>query len=107
MAPRLEYSARERFWLWALAGAGLIGANGAFIYGLMRPGTLADALSNPIALSFVVEALALMGVLAYLMTRWGVTRLSWPWFVVLSLVGSMAFALPIVLLWPGKSEASR
>jgi hypothetical protein len=95
----IDYTARERFWLWALAVFGFVIANGGFLYGLFfAPNAMSDAMANPIAVSFIVEAFVLMGVFAYLLRRWGVSTLSWGWFVVLSLVGSMAFALPIVLL---------
>ena len=105
MSPRIEYSPTERFWLWVLAAFGFVAVNGAFLYGaFVRPEILAAAQSNPLALAFVVEALVLMAVLAYLLPKWGVTQLSWGWFVVLSLVGSLAFSLPIALLWGGKND---
>lgn len=109
----MEYTARERFWLWALACLGFFGANGVFVWALVaRPETLMSALRNPVAAAFIVEALVLVGVLAYLLTRWGVTRVHWTWFVLLSLVGSIAFALPVALLWgsrrgPGLVAARR
>jgi len=40
-----------------------------------------------------------MGALAYLLPRWGVTARSRLAFVALSLLGGVAFALPVVLLW--------
>ena len=64
-------------------------------------------MSNPLALAFISEALVLVGVVAYLLSKWGVSRMSWQWFVILSLLGSIAFALPVVLLWNrGKTDAS-
>jgi uncharacterized membrane protein YhaH (DUF805 family) len=94
------YTPRERFWLCALAAVGVVAVNGAFVYGVVtRPGALADALTNPVSLAFLAEALLMLAALAYLLGRWGVARLSWRWFLFLSLVGSMAFALPAVLLW--------
>ena len=65
-------------------------------------------MSNPVAAVFIIEALVLMGVFAYLLEKWSVTRLHWGWFVALSLAGGMAFALPVVLLWGsgGKNERS-
>jgi hypothetical protein len=105
MRHPIEYSKRERFWLAALGVLGFLGLNGAFAYGLLfRPELMAEALSNPLALAFMVEALVLVGVLAYLFDRWGVSRLGWGWFVVLSLIGTMAFAIPIVLLFPRSSD---
>ena len=100
MMSEVSYSARERFWLWTVALVGVAGLNGAFVYGaFVRPELLAAALANPVALAFVIETLVLTGVLAYLLERWGVSRLRWPWFVGLSLVGGIAFALPVVILW--------
>ena len=37
--------------------------------------------------------------------RWDVSRLFWQWFVFLSLLGSMAFALAIVLLFPARAKS--
>ena len=93
------YSSIERLGLWTLAAVGLVGLNGAFVYGLVaRPGSLQAALRNPVALAFIVESLVLVGVLAWLLRRWGVSRVHWLWFVALSLLGGIAFALPVVVL---------
>jgi len=106
MANEIEYSDRERFWLWCLSVFGFSAVNVAFLYGtFFQPDALANALTNPIALAFIVEGLVLMGVLAYLLSKWRVARLHWGWFVGLSLLGSMAFALPIVLLWSRRVQA--
>ena len=107
MALDIEYSSQERFWLWCLAAFGFFAVNAAFMYGLLfQPDAMVSALTNPIALAFIVEALVLMGVFAYLLTKWGVSKLHWGWFVFLSLLGSMAFALPIVLLWLRRTRVS-
>lgn len=102
----IEYHRSERLFLWGLAVVGFLGVNGAFLYGLLRPAVLEQALGNPLALAFMVEAMLLMGALAYLLTKWRVSRLHWGWFILLSLLGSMAFALPIVLLWPRERATS-
>src|SRR5262245_1381938 len=104
MPAPVSYSPAERVWLWALAIVGFVFVNGAFIYGVVAvPGALRGALSNPIALAFLVEALLILVALAYLLGKWHVARRSWRWFLLLALIGSMAFALPVVLLW-GKSK---
>jgi hypothetical protein len=100
------YSARERFWLAVLAAFTFFGLNGAFVYGLLHPALLQAALANPLALAFILEAFVLVGVLAYLLRRWGVSRLPWGWFVVLSLLGGLAFSLPVVLLVTGRMGKS-
>ena len=104
---RIEYSPAERGWLTALAVFGFVAVNGAFFYGLLAmPGSLRAALTNPISLAFLVEALLILAALAYFLGKWGVSRLSWRWFLFLSLVGSMAFALPVVLLWRGRRDTA-
>ncbi len=101
MRNAICYTHSERFWLAALGAFGFIAVNGAFAYGLLfQPDALTDALTNPLAAAFIIEALVLVGVFAYLFERWGVSRLGWGWFVLLSLLGSMAFAIPVVLLFP-------
>ena len=107
MSDQVQYSPRERFWLWTLALFGFLAVNGAFLYGLLQPAVLAEAMNNPLALAFIAEAFLLVGVLAYLLRKWGVSRMSWHWFVMLSLLGSIAFALPVVLLWKsGNTQSS-
>lgn len=103
--PNFEFNSHERLWLWILALAGLFLANGAFVYGVFfLPHALSDALTNPISAAFIAESFALMGALAYLLTKWGVGNLPWRWFIFLSLLGGMAFALPVVLLWPKRKS---
>ena len=107
MRQAICYTKTERFWLAALGAFGFFAVNGAFAYGLLfQPDAMTAAWTNPLAAAFMVEALVLVGVFAYLFERWGVSRLGWGWFVVLSLLGSMAFAIPVVLLFP-KREGSK
>ena len=94
-----RYSRSERRWLVAIAVIAFAGVNGGFIYGMtMDPGALEAAWRNPISAAFMVEAFVLTLVLAWLLTRWGVSGMSRGWFILLSLIGSIAFALPVVLL---------
>ena len=102
------YTARERFALWLLGASGLVGLNGAFVYGLLAsPGSLQAALSNPVALAFILEALVLVVVFADLLGKWGLLRVGWGWFVLFSLLGGLAFALPVALLWRQPRDGNR
>lgn len=93
------YTTTERRLLWAIAVVGLVGPNGVFVYHLLfARDTLAAAFSNPVALAFIVDALAATVLLAYLFARWQVSRLSWRWFVVLALAGGLLFAIPAYVL---------
>ena len=101
----MEYSRVERLWLMVLGAVGLFGINGVFLWSLYaRPGALDDALSNPLALAFVVEAMLLVVTLAWLFRKWGLTRMGWGWFVLLSVLGSLAFAIPVALLFPRRDR---
>lgn len=94
-----HYSSTERLCLGALAVFGFVALNGAFMYGvLFRPDTMTAAMTNPLAAAFIVEALVLVPVLAYLMNKWRVSGLHWGWFVFLSLLGGLAFSVPIAVL---------
>lgn len=105
MRRPIAYTRKERVWLATLGVFGFVAVNGAFAYGLVcQPDALTSALTNPLAAAFIIEALVLVGVFAYLFERWGVSRLGWGWFVFLSLLGSMAFAIPVVLLFPRRDE---
>lgn len=94
------YTPRERLVLTVIALVGLFGLNGAFFWALVfDPNALRETLTNPMSAAFVVEACVMVGVLAYLLRKWGVARLGWGWFVLLAFLGGLAFALPAVLLW--------
>lgn len=103
--PLHDYSPKERIFLWVLAGISFFGLNMAFGYGLFfEPSAITGALKNPIAFAFICEAFLLMGALGYLLSKWGVSKLHWGWFVFLSILGSMGFALPIILLWQTRNK---
>ena len=94
------YTPRERLVLTGVALVGVLGLNGAFFWALVfDPNALRETLTNPMSAAVVVEACVLVGVLAYLLRKWGVARLGWGWFVLLAFLGGLAFALPVVLLW--------
>lgn len=94
------FTPEERACLGAVAAGGLLVLNGIFCYCvLFRPELVTAAMTNPVSLAFIVEALVMTGVLAYLLRKWGVTRLPWGWFVALALVGGLAFAVPVAALW--------
>lgn len=93
------YTARERLGLWLLASWGLLVVNGMFLYAMVwQPEALIRAIQNPLAAAFMLETVTLLGVLAYLLDKWKLGGLHWGWFVGLALFGSLAFALPFVLL---------
>ena len=100
MSEPIELTGRERKGIWILALIGLLGPNGVFVYcALFRWQELPDALRNPVAAAFIFEAFVVMGLLAWLVKRFRVGVLAWPAFIVLSLIGGLAFSIPAFLLW--------
>ncbi|MDX1564078.1 MAG: hypothetical protein R3236_01675 [Phycisphaeraceae bacterium] len=100
MSKPQPFSRAERLGLWVFAALGMVGINGAFACGVLtNPDAMRQAMTNPIAAAFMIEALALVALLAYLLVRWKLTRMHWGVFVGLSMLGSLAFALPVALLW--------
>ena len=103
-----ELTRTARLGLAALAAVGFLGVNGVFVYGaVIRPAWMTEALGNPFAAAFIAEALILVGLFAWLFRRFGVTRLHGGGFVVLSLLGSQLFSIPVALLMPAGRENSR
>jgi hypothetical protein len=85
--------------LYIIAAIGFGGLNGVFLfYGFVHPETMAAALTNPISLVFVLEAFLLMGFLAWLIGKAGFRDPGWKLFVVLSIIGSLAFSVPAFLI---------
>lgn len=85
-------------WLLVVAGFGGLLPGGLFLYWLvLDSGTLAAALSDRLALAFFVDLLGSTGLLAYLFARKAPGPLKWPWFVGLSLLGTLWFGLALYL----------
>ena len=85
--------------LWALALLGLLGLNGAFLYGVfVRPDLIGPALTNPIAVAFIAEAVVMTAFGAWALWRLGVRAPGPVAFVVLSLIGGLAFSVPLFIV---------
>lgn len=85
--------------LWALSVVGFFGVNGVFLYCVLwRPATLEAALQNPISVVFIVEALLLTAFFAWGVRFANIENPGWGVFIVLSVVGSLAFSVPAFLL---------
>ena len=81
-----------------MAAIGLLAPGLLFIYWLIYDSTsLSAALSDRMALAFFVDLLLATGLMAYLFARRPIGPIKWPWFVALSLLGTLAFAIPFYL----------
>ena len=94
--------------LYVVGAIGLFGLNGVFLfYALLRPEVMAAALANPVSLVFILEALLLTGLFAWLIATFGWKRPGWLAFVALSMVGSLAFSVPAFLLLHLRKQAGQ
>ena len=88
-----------RLLLYVVGAIGFFGLNGVFLfYALLRPELMVAALENPISLVFVLEAFLMTGFMAWVIGRLGLKKPGWLAFVILSMVGSLAFSVPSFLL---------
>jgi len=91
-------------WLVFLAVIGLLAPGGLFLYWLLVDhSSLSAALSDRMALAFFVDLLMSTFLLSYLFARKPLGPVKWPWFLALSLLGTLAFSIPLFiwLNWRG------
>jgi hypothetical protein len=99
------FTRKETAWLAALAVFGFVGLNGVFLYCLVTdPSLLRATLVNPLALTFMLQAFFLMFLLAWLVGRAGLRKPSTSVFIVLSIIGSLAFSVPASLWLAAKNS---
>ncbi len=85
-------------WLLVVAAFGFLVPNGFFIHWLLTGDKSLDAvLGNELALGFMLDCGLTMVLLAWLFAVRPIGRVRWPWFVVLSLAGGLAFSIPFYL----------
>ena len=94
-------SKSQRVMLWCVAAIGLFGINGLFLYAaIFRPEQMGEAQTNLFALAFILEAFVLLPLFCFLVAIAKLKSPGWFVFLVLSLVGSLAFSIPFsILLW--------
>jgi hypothetical protein len=82
-------------WLLLIALFGLLVPNGLFIYWLFFEfNGFGPALENHLALAFMLDAALVTLLLCIYFARSPIGTVTWPWFLVLSLLGGLGFSLP-------------
>ena len=85
--------------LLVLAVIGLLAPGGLFLHWVFTDYvSLAAALSDRMAIGFFVDLLITTFLLSYLFACRPVGPVKWPWFLALSLLGTLAFGIP-AFLW--------
>ena len=92
-------SRTDTTWLLILAIVGNLAPGLLFLYGLFHDysSSLVAALSYRFALAFLLDLVISTFLLAYLFARRPLGPVKWPWFVVLTFLGTLAFAIPLFL----------
>lgn len=94
----LERLAPIRPFLLASAIFGFLVINGPFLYfALVDLETYSEGMGNAMTRVFLGEAFLLMFLFAYLIARMGWKRPGWVFFIFMSLIGSLAFSIPLQL----------
>ncbi|WP_260739516.1 hypothetical protein [Tunturiibacter lichenicola] len=87
---------KQRWILLAVALFGLAVPNNMFLYSSLHdPHGCGGVAHNLLASSFMLDAFLAMGVLAYFFAARPIGPVRWYWFVLLSLLGGMAFSVPL------------
>jgi hypothetical protein len=102
----MNLTASQKIILWCVAAIGLFGINGLFLYSMAaRPGEMKEIQTNLYALGFMLEAFILLPLFCYLISIAKLKSPGWIIFMVLSLLGSLAFSIPFsILMWSRNAE---
>ena len=85
-------------WLVFLAVIGLLAPGGLFLCWLLNDySSLSAALSDRMALAFFLDLLISTFLLSYLFARKPLGPVKWHWFLALSLLGTLAFGIPLFI----------
>jgi hypothetical protein len=80
--------------LFLFSATGLLVVNNLFLYWWFFEFDLNLFLSNTIGVALFIEAFLLMLLLAYYFKHYPIGKYKWYWLIILSLLGSLLFALP-------------
>jgi len=94
--------------LWCASAVGLFGINGLFLYAVyFQSEQIQAAFDNLYAMAFIIEAFVLLPLGCFLVSALKLKSPGWLGFLVLSLLGSLAFSIPFsILLWSRKKNIS-
>ena len=89
---------RSLMWLLVFAVLGFVAPGGCFLYWALHDfTTLNAALHDRLALAFIADVLITTGALTVYFAKRPPGPYRWPWFLALSLLGTLAFGLAMYL----------
>jgi len=97
----LKLTSSQKIILWCFSFAGLLIVNGLFLYTLFfKSELIGDAQQNLYSLAFILEAFLLIPLFCFLIYVAKLKSPGWIGFLILSILGSLAFSIPFsILMW--------
>ena len=91
----------QKIILWCFSIVGLLVVNGLFLYTLFfKAELIGDAQQNLYSLAFIMEAFLLIPLFCFLIYVAKLNSPGWIGFLILSILGSLAFSIPFsILMW--------
>ena len=85
---------------------GLLVVNSLFLYGSYKSGDMMALWNDPVSAALMIEGFGLMIVFTFYFYNYPIKKLAWYWFPILSLLGSVLFALPLFFYFKLKQKQS-
>jgi quinol-cytochrome oxidoreductase complex cytochrome b subunit len=102
----MRFSALEQKLLLGCAAAGFVVPNGLFLYYVFVDfSVVVAAHRNPVAAAFIGEAIFLMVFFAWILKHQMPRSRNWLGFLAASIVGSLAFSVPLFVYRFGRDRA--
>ena len=102
----MKFTKAQRLILWFVSAIGLFGINGLFLYAVFfQSKQMNAAYDNLYAMAFILEAFVLLPLGCFLIWALKLKSPGWLGFLILSLLGSLAFSIPFsILLWSRENK---
>jgi hypothetical protein len=85
-------------WLLPVALIGLLAPGGLFLFWMVHDySSVSAALSDRMAMAFFLDLLLSTFLLSYCFAHKPLGPVKWPWFLALSLLGTLAFSIPLFI----------
>ena len=100
----MNFTEKQRYILWDAAAIGIFWINSLFLFAtFFRTKQVSQAYNNLYTMTFIIEAFVLLLLLCFLISIAKLQSPGWKGFLILLLLGSLAFSIPFCLLrWSRK-----
>jgi hypothetical protein len=101
----MNFAEKQRYILSGAAEIGLFGIKCLFLFAIFfRTEQVSRSNNNLYAITFIIEAFVLLPLLYFLISVAKLQSPGWKGFLILSLLGSLAFSIPFYLLRSSRED---